>query len=81
MPDDELFEYLATQAVAGFLATEASVPIDGIIFPSVQAAGDALNVVRFHKAAHIEALTSRGKRRSRRQPAIWRRRAGRTTTK
>jgi hypothetical protein len=26
--------YLATQAIADFLATEASVPIDGIIFPS-----------------------------------------------
>ncbi|MFK4535162.1 hypothetical protein ABIA00_003345 [Bradyrhizobium ottawaense] len=42
MPDDEHFEYLATQAVADFLATESSVPIDGIIFPSVQAAGDVL---------------------------------------
>jgi hypothetical protein len=56
MPDDEPFEYLATQAVADFLATESSVPIDGIIFPSVQAAGDVLNVVLFHKAACIEAM-------------------------
>jgi hypothetical protein len=56
MPDDEHFEYLATQAVADFLATESSVPIDGIIFPSVQAAGDVLNVVLFHKAARVEAL-------------------------
>jgi hypothetical protein len=56
MPDDEPFEYLATQAVADFLATESSVPIDGIIFPSVQAAGDVLNVVLFHKAARVEAM-------------------------
>jgi RES domain len=58
MPDDEPFECLATQAIADFLATEASVPIDGIIFPSVQAAGDGLNVVLFHKAARVEAMTA-----------------------
>ena len=56
MPDDEHFEYLATQAIADFLATESSVPIDGIIYPSVQVAGDVLNVVLFHKAARVEAL-------------------------
>jgi hypothetical protein len=56
MPDDEPFEYLATQAVADFLATQASVPIDGIIFPSVQAAGAVLNIVLFHKAARVEAI-------------------------
>jgi hypothetical protein len=56
MPDDEPFEYLATQAIADFLATQASVPIDGIVFPSVQAAGDVLNVVLFHKAARVEAI-------------------------
>ncbi|MGY4353302.1 hypothetical protein ACVWXM_009819 [Bradyrhizobium sp. GM7.3] len=56
MPDDEPFEYLATQAIADFLATESSVPIDGIIFPSVQVAGDVLNVVLFHKAARVEAM-------------------------
>jgi hypothetical protein len=56
MPDDEPFEYLATQAIADFLATEVSAPLDGIIFPSVQAAGDVLNVVLFHKAARVEAM-------------------------
>lgn len=56
MPDDEHFEYLATQAIADFLATESLVSIDGIIFPSVQAAGDGLNVVLFHKAARVEVL-------------------------
>jgi hypothetical protein len=54
MPDDEVFEYLATQAIADFLATET--PVDGIIFPSVQAAGKAQNVVLFHKAARVEEI-------------------------
>jgi RES domain-containing protein len=56
MPDDDPFECLATQAIADFLATEASMPIDGIIFPSAQAGGDNLHVVLFHKAARVEAL-------------------------
>lgn len=56
MPDDEHFEYLATQAVADFLATEGAISLDGIIFPSVQAAGAVLNVVLFHKAAQVEKL-------------------------
>lgn len=56
MPDDEAFEYLPTQAIADFLATENEPVLDGIVFPSVQAAGDELNVVLFHKAAHVEAM-------------------------
>lgn len=56
MPDDEPFEYLATQAIADFLATESSVSIDGIVFPSVQVAGDVLNVVLFHKSARVESM-------------------------
>jgi hypothetical protein len=56
MPDDEPFEYLATQAIADFLATESSSPVDGILFPSVQVAGDVLNVALFHKAARVEAM-------------------------
>src|SRR5262249_10146654 len=36
---------------------ETSASIDGIIFPSVQAAGDDLNVVLFHKAARVEAMS------------------------
>jgi hypothetical protein len=54
MPDDEAFEYLVTQAIADFLATENDPPLDGILFPSVQAAG--MNVVLFHKAARVKAL-------------------------
>ena len=56
MPDDEPFEYLVTQAIADFLATEVSIPIDGIIYPSVQVVGHVLNVVLFHKAARVEAM-------------------------
>lgn len=57
MPDDEGFDYLATQAIADFLATEARSPVDGIIFPSVQIPGAVLNVVLFHKAARVEAIS------------------------
>ncbi len=56
MPDDELFQYLPTQAVADFLATRLDVRLDGIIFASAQAAGGLLNVVLFHKAARVEVL-------------------------
>ena len=56
MPEDEPFEYLITQAIADFLATEAPVPIDGIIYPSVQTADHGLNVILFHKAARVEAI-------------------------
>ena len=56
MPDDEAFDYLPTQAIADFLATESESPIDGIVFPSVQAADDVLNVVFFHKAARVEGI-------------------------
>lgn len=55
MPDDEDFDYLATQAVADFLATENEPRLDGIIFPSAQAK-DGRNVVLFHKAARVEAI-------------------------
>ena len=56
MPDDEIFDYLPTQAIADFLATEGETPIDGIAFPSVQSKGKTLNVVLFHKAACVESV-------------------------
>ncbi|MCB1984061.1 MAG: RES family NAD+ phosphorylase [Burkholderiales bacterium] len=56
MPDDEAFEYLATQAIADFLSTESDPQIDGIIFPSAQVAVTSLNVVLFHKASKVEKL-------------------------
>lgn len=55
MPDDEAFEYLPTQAVADFLASESTIPLDGIIFPSVQA-GAGRNIALFHKAARVEEI-------------------------
>ncbi|TPI29246.1 RES domain-containing protein [Mesorhizobium sp. B3-1-9] len=51
MPDDQDSEYLATQAIADYLATEGKVPLDGIIFPSVQAGNEGVNVVLFQKAS------------------------------
>ena len=56
MPDGEAFEYLATQAIADFLSTEATPALDGIIFPSVQAGGDALNIILFHKASRVKQI-------------------------
>ncbi len=50
MPDDEHTEYLATQVVAEFLASE--LKFDGIIFPSAQSDG-GLNVTLFHSASKV----------------------------
>ncbi len=55
MPDDEAFDYLATQAIADFLATENEPRLDGIIFRSAQSE-DGRNVVLFHKAAQVEEM-------------------------
>jgi RES domain-containing protein len=52
MRDDDPFEYLATQAIVDFLATDPS-PIDGIMFPSLQAPGNSFNIILFHKAARV----------------------------
>ena len=55
MPDDEVFDYLATQAIADFLATENDPLLDGIIFRSAQVK-DGRNVVLFQKAARGETM-------------------------
>lgn len=55
MPDDEAVDYLATQAIADFLATENEPLLDGIIFRSAQVQ-DGRNVVLFHKAAQVKAI-------------------------
>jgi hypothetical protein len=57
MPKKETLEYLATQAIADFLATVNAPTVDGIIFPSAQVAGNALNFVLFHHAARVEEIT------------------------
>jgi len=41
MPNDEPFEYLATQVIADFLATRRDPELDGIIYRSAQATGAA----------------------------------------
>jgi hypothetical protein len=56
MPDDEPFDYLATQAVADFLATNTTPPLDGILYPSVQAGEGNLNIVLFHRSSSIQSL-------------------------
>lgn len=52
---NEAFDYLPTQAIADFLATESEPRLDGIIFRSAQS-NEGRNVVLFHKAARIEAM-------------------------
>lgn len=58
MPEAEHNDYLATQAVAEYLASSDELEVDGILFPSVQRGADRedLNVVLFRKASHVEAL-------------------------
>lgn len=56
MPDDEIFEYLPTQAIADFLATEPLFNFDGIIFPSAQVQGIHANVVLFNKASRVKEI-------------------------
>lgn len=56
MPDDEPFDYLATQVIADFLAAGTNPQIDGIIYPSSQGGGRKPNVVLFHKAARVKPL-------------------------
>jgi hypothetical protein len=57
MPEDETSEYLATQAIADYLATRDNLALDGIIYPSVQQGGrNKRNVVLFHKAARVQDL-------------------------
>ncbi len=54
MPQDEALEYLATQAVAEFLAHKVDPRLDGIIFHSSQTGGDGRNVVLFNHARGVE---------------------------
>jgi hypothetical protein len=56
MPDDEVFEYLSTQVVCDFLATQKDLSLDGIIYKSVQLGYAAKNVVLFHHASRVEEI-------------------------
>lgn len=51
MPGDEPTEYLITQMIADYVAQCGEPPIDGMLYRSVQAAGDPKNVVLFNRAA------------------------------
>ncbi|MNX74268.1 RES domain protein [compost metagenome] len=55
MPDDEAFDYLITQAIADFLATQNEPRLDGIIFASAQSR-KGCNVVLFHSAALVAPI-------------------------
>ncbi len=54
MPDDEPFDYLVTQAIADYLATEQR--IDGVIYPSAQTDSPHGNVAIFHRAARVDLI-------------------------
>lgn len=56
LPTHEALDYLPTQAVADFLASSDTPPLDGIIFPSVQSGYVGKNVVLFHKASRVLEL-------------------------
>jgi hypothetical protein len=53
MPDDEALKYIPTQVIAEYLASLDDPTLDGMIYPSVQAAEEMKNVVLFHKAAVV----------------------------
>ena len=53
VPDDEALKYLPTQVIAEYLASLDDPTLDGMIYPSVQAAKEMKNVVLFHKAAVV----------------------------
>ncbi|QEM07199.1 RES family NAD+ phosphorylase [Mucilaginibacter rubeus] len=57
MPDDEVFDYLPTQAIADFLSSEPPFEFDGLLFPSAQVEGAKQNMVLFHKSSRVAEET------------------------
>lgn len=55
LPDDEADEYLITQVIADYLATNEALAIDGLLYPSVQLPGEHQNVVLFRSASRVDA--------------------------
>lgn len=53
MPEDETMDYLITQAIADYLATEAKPTFDGILYPSAQKNDKSVNIVLFFKSARV----------------------------
>lgn len=51
MPEREHRDYLVTQVIADYLASEHK--LDGLLFPSVQT-GSGFNVVLFHRASRVQ---------------------------
>ncbi|MBI1687053.1 RES family NAD+ phosphorylase [Caulobacter hibisci] len=56
MPGDEPAEYLITQVIADYLAGDAELGLDGLLYPSVQRAGKHQNVVLFRAASRVAEL-------------------------
>lgn len=56
-PQDEGLGYLATQAVAEYLAQREDLQLDGLIFPSTQTGASGSNVVLFRLASVVEPPT------------------------
>ena len=54
MPQDETTEYLATQAMAEYLASRLAQPLDGIIYRSLQITDDMYNIVLLNHARRVE---------------------------
>ncbi|WP_343699137.1 RES family NAD+ phosphorylase [Caulobacter sp.] len=54
MPNDEATDYLATQAMAEYLADRLDPGLDGVVYGSAQGVAGAFNVVLFHHAAMVE---------------------------
>jgi hypothetical protein len=56
MPDDEVSDYLITQAIADYIAASTALNLDGMLYPSVQKAGAHQNVVLFRRASRVDEL-------------------------
>lgn len=58
LPDAEIFEYLPTQVIAEYLASQVKPELDGILYPSAQTRKGKNNVVLFHESSLVEKLTT-----------------------
>ena len=56
LPDAEIFEYLPTQVIAEYLASQVKPELDGILYPSAQTKNGKNNVVLFHESSLVEQL-------------------------
>jgi hypothetical protein len=57
MPNDATLDYLPTQAIADFLASDSIINLDGIIYTSTQLPGNDFNVILFNKASNVKTIT------------------------